>query len=575
MDNSVNEVIIIACRECFGFMEKRGLYATKGEITFRRLSVSNSAKRFLDVDLPPTAARELTDALVMFSMSIIAYVAMYWGGLSLLQAVFGTEFKSPSYLLFFGIALAVFSVRRIRDQRKEQIRRVAAEQHAHILSMRDPLTQLPNRRKFEIDVSAALSGSNTRVTILLLGLAEFKRLHDVYGHLGCDAALSQLAARLQQRIDSGNLLARTGDDEFALCLAHADPEIARKIACSLVEHVNEDIQIGIEQLSVGGNVGIAQAGRGQVTVDELLRCAHVALSRARNSRAEYCFFDPKMDAHVRERSLLEKDLRAAIGRDEIQPYYQPIVDLKSRRIVSFESLARWRHPVNGLISPDTFIPLAEEIGLINLVSGQLFNDACRDALNWPDEISLSFNFSPSQLSDRGFADAVLGVLSETGLPAHRLEAEITECALVTDLEATRHAIETLRNSGVRIVIDDFGTGYSSLYHLYELQFDKLKIDRRFIQGLGSSVESDHFMRAIIGLCRGLNLCVTAEGVETKGQAVAALQHGVHQAQGYLFGQAVPGSAVLQLLSGPQPSLLMAGSTTSQASRRGIHSPSIA
>jgi EAL domain-containing protein (putative c-di-GMP-specific phosphodiesterase class I) len=264
-----------------------------------------------------------------------------------------------------------------------------------------------------------------------------------------------------------------------------------------------------------------------------------------------------MDAHVRERSLMEKDLRAAIGGLEIQPYYQPIVDLKSRRIVGFESLARWRHPVSGLISPNTFIPLAEELGLMDLVSGQLFGDACRDAATWPDDVSLSFNFSPSQLGDRSFADAVLAVMNNAGLPAHRLEAEITESALVTDLDATRHAIQTLRTAGVRIVIDDFGTGYSSLSHLYELRFDKLKIDRRFIQELGISAESDVFMRAIVGLCGGLNLCVTAEGVETEGQATAAFRHGVQQAQGFLFGKAVPASAALQLLSAPEAPQLVA------------------
>jgi EAL domain-containing protein (putative c-di-GMP-specific phosphodiesterase class I) len=172
---------------------------------------------------------------------------------------------------------------------------------------------------------------------------------------------------------------------------------------------------------------------------------------------------------------------------------------------------------------------------------------------WPDDIALSFNFSPSQLSDRSLADKVLAVLKKTGLPAHRLEAEITENAIVTDIDATRHAIETLRNSGGRMVIDDFGTGYSSLSHLYELRFDKLKIDRRFIQELGVTAESDIFMRAIIGLCGGLNLSITAEGVETEGQASAAVRHGVHQAQGFLFSRAVSASAALQLLSAPEPS----------------------
>jgi EAL domain-containing protein (putative c-di-GMP-specific phosphodiesterase class I) len=272
------------------------------------------------------------------------------------------------------------------------------------------------------------------------------------------------------------------------------------------------------------------------------------LSRARTIHTEFCFFDPKMDAHIRERSLLEKDLRAAIGGEALKPYYQPIVDLKTRRIVSFESLARWQNPVSGMILPDTFIPLAEELGILDLVSGQLFGDACRDAATWPEDISLTFNFSPSQFSDRSFAEAILMVLRETGLPPHRLEAEVTESALVEDLEATRHAIQTLRNAGVRIVIDDFGTGYSSLYHLYELRFDKLKIDKRFIAELVTTGESAVFIRAMVGLSKGLSLSITAEGVETEAQAAAVLQHGVDQGQGFLFGKAIPAAQVPQLLA---------------------------
>ena len=300
-----------------------------------------------------------------------------------------------------------------------------------------------------------------------------------------------------------------------------------------------------------------QAGRGHMTVDELLRCAHVALSRARHGRNDYCFFDPKMDAHIRERTLLEQDIKTAIGTDDIRPYYQPIVDLKTKRIVSFESLARWHHPINGLVPPDTFLPIAEELGLMDILSGQLFGDACRDAVTWPEYVSLSFNFSPEQVSDRSFAEDILTILSETGLPAYRLEAEITENALVTDFEATRHAIQILRNAGVRIVIDDFGTGYSSLSHLYELRFDKLKIDKRFIKELGTNSDNDVFLRAIVGLCGGLGLCITAEGIETKAQAEAAIQHGVHQAQGFMYSKAVPASDVSKLLFDLRPIELVA------------------
>jgi diguanylate cyclase (GGDEF)-like protein len=384
--------------------------------------------------------------------------------------------------------------------------------------------------------------------VLLLGLDQFKKLNEVYGHLGCDEALLQIGARIREHAAPGDIFARIGDDEFALCLAGGDPAHARKTACALVEMIKRPVQIGIEQHSLGASVGIAQAGRGHITVDELLRCAHVALSRARTIHTECCFFDPKMDAHIRERSLLEKDLKAAIGGDGLQPYYQPIIDLKTRRIVSFESLARWHNPVSGLILPDTFIPLAEELGILDALSGQLFGDACRDAAQWPENISLTFNFSPSQLSDRTFADAVLTVMQDNGFPPHRLEAEITESALVEDLESTRHAIQTLRNAGVRIVIDDFGTGYSSLYHLYELRFDKLKIDRRFIQELMITGESAVFIRAMVGLSKGLNLLVTAEGIETEPQAEAALAHGVDQAQGFLFGKAVPAAEVQRMLA---------------------------
>ena len=517
------------------------------------MALRKLSQTFNKIGWTTAAMREITDALVLFSISILAYVSVSeWGGIAILDRISGARLEKPSFAYYAGIALVVYTVRRVVDQRRERAKRVVAEGQAQAALMRDPLTQLPNRRQFHVDVSTALHNSSNKMSVLLLGLHEFKKLNEVYGHVGCDEALAQVGARIRDRAHPGDIFARIGDDEFALCLAGADPETARKIACSLVEIVKTPVQIGIEYHTLGASVGIAQAGRGHMTVDELLRCAHVALSRARNSRTDYCFFDPKMDAFIRERSLLEKDLRAAIGGDEIRPYYQPVIDLKTRRIVGFESLGRWRHPVSGLISPETFVPLAEELGLLNAVSGQLFGDACRDAVTWPEDISLSFNFSPSQLNDRKFADAVLTVLADARLPAHRLEVEITESAIVADLEATRHALQSLRNAGARVVIDDFGTGYSSLYHLYELRFDKLKIDRRFVQGLTTSGESQVFMRAIVGLSKGLNLSVTAEGIETEAQAAAALHHGVQYGQGFLFGRAVPANQVLPMLSnGPK------------------------
>ena len=512
--------------------------------------MGKALKGFFAIHLSKAIFREITDALVIFSMSFLTYMLIAeWGGLSILRNVFRLEIETPSPLYFCGVALVVFSMRRIGDQRRERAKRVAAEQNAYLASTRDPLTQLPNRRQFQIEVSTALKKSNKTMSVLLLGLNHFKELNEVYGHLGCDEALSQIGSRIRDSANPDDLFARIGDDEFALCLAGMAPENALRVAGGLLEVVKKPVQIGIEHHSISASIGIVQVGRGHTTVDELLRCAHVALSRARSGQVDCCFFDPKMDAHVRARALLEKDLREAVGRRDIRPHYQPILDLKTRRIVSFESLARWHHPINGLIAPYTFIPLAEELALMDVLSGQLFGNSCRDAANWPEDVSLSFNFSATQLSGKNFARNVLTILADNGLPPYRLEAEITESAVVSDFEATRHAIRTLRNAGVRIVIDDFGTGYSGLSQLYELRFDKLKVDKRFIQEIGKSSESDIFLRAIFGLCKGLDLCVTAEGIENGAQADAAFAYGAHQGQGFLFSEAVPADKVPQLLVG--------------------------
>jgi diguanylate cyclase (GGDEF)-like protein len=512
--------------------------------------LGKALKGFFAIHLSKAIFREITDALVIFSMSFLTYMLITeWGGLSILRNVLRLEIETPSPLYFCGVALVVFSMRRIGDQRRERAKRVTAEQDAYLASTRDPLTQLPNRRQFQIEVSTALKNSKKTMSVLLLGLNHFKQLNEVYGHLGCDEALSQIGSRIRDSANSSDVFARIGDDEFALCLAGMDPENALRVASALLEVVKKPVQIGIEHHGISASIGIVQVGRGQTTVDELLRCAHVALSRARNGKVDCCFFDPNMDAHVRARALLEKDLREAIGGHGIRPHYQPVVDLRTRRIVGFESLARWHHPISGPIAPNTFIPLAEELGLMNVLSGQLFGDSCRDATNWPEYVSLSFNFSSTQLSDKNFAQNVLTILADTGLPPYRLEAEITESAIVSDFEATRHVIRTLRNAGVRIVIDDFGTGYSGLSQLYELRFDKLKVDKRFIQEIGKSSESDIFLRAIFGLCKGLDLCVTAEGIENVAQADAAFAYGAHQGQGFLFSKAVPADEVPQLLIG--------------------------
>ena len=499
-------------------------------------------RKLVAIEISSTELREITDALVILSIAVIAYLATSW---IVIDNVFGMPLARPS--IFVGVALATFGIRRMRDQRRERKQRLVAEARAHMLSVRDPVTQLPNRRQFETHLSNALR-FGTRPIILLVGLDKFRNFDDLYGHLGSDAALREVAARISHGGSPSELIARIADDEFVLCFEHKDLETVRSIAVGLVRSIKEPIQLGMEYHSIGANVGIAQADRDPMTVEELLRCAHIALSRARNTKTECCFFGREMDAFIQEQSILERDFRAALSRDEIRSYFQPIVDIESKRIVGFESLARWNHPVKGHISPDVFIPLAEELGLLDELSGQLFADACRSAAHWPEDISLSFNFSPTQLANSHLPAAIKTVLDNSGLPPHRLEVEVTERALVTDLGAVRDVLQMLRNFGVRIVIDDFGTGYSSLYHLYEMRFDKLKIDKHFIQELGISEENDIFLRAIIGLSYGLELRVAAEGVETEAQVEALSRLGAHQAQGFLFGKATTPWEVAQLLS---------------------------
>jgi diguanylate cyclase (GGDEF)-like protein len=493
-------------------------------------------RKLLAIEVSSSELREITDFLVILSVAVLAYLATSW---IVVGNFFDIQLVRAAF--FVAVALATSGIRRERKQR------LAAEDRAHLLSIRDPLTQLPNRQQFETQVSNTLK-IGTRPIIILIGLDKFHNVDDLYGRLGSDAALCQVAARIGHSGTRSELIARIADDEFALCFEHKDLETVHSIAAGLVRSIEEPVQLGMEYHSIGANVGIVLADRDPMTAEELLRCAHIALSEARNTKAECCFFDREMGALIQEESILEKDFRTALSREEIRSYFQPILDIESKRIVGFESLARWNHPVKGDISPEAFIPLAEELGLLDDLSGQLFADACRSAASWPEDISLAFNFSPSQLSNPHLPAAIKRVLDKTGLPAHRLEVEVTERGLVTDLGAVRDVLQMLRNFGVRIGIDDFGIGYSSLYHLYKLRFDKLKIDKHFIEELGSGEENELFLRAMIGLFHGLDLCVAAEGIETDAQVEALSLLGVHQVQGFLFGKAIPPWEVAQLLS---------------------------
>jgi diguanylate cyclase (GGDEF)-like protein len=451
------------------------------------------------------------------------------------------------------VGLLVLSWRFLVSQRREVARRIAAERRARDLAHEDSLTGLPNRRQFDNELNAAIAAP-PRIggahAVLLLDLNDFKRVNDVYGHAMGDDVLVNVAIRLRRAVRDGDLVVRFGGDEFAILARQlTGAEEATSIALRVIKELDHPITIGSIQHHIGVGVGIAlvpQDGRNNA---EIMRKADIALYRAKaEPRSASCFFEAAMDARIRERDLIERDLRAAISTGAVQPYYQPLIDLRTGQVVGFEALARWTHPTLGNIPPDRFIPIADSCGLLNELTDHLLRLAARAACQWPQNVTLSFNISPSQLKDRTLGPRILSIIAEVELSPRRLEIEITESALVQDLEGAQQLLGGLRDAGVRIALDDFGTGYSSLYHLRNFKVDKIKIDRSFVDNMEHEPEASALVRGLLGLGHGLGLIVTAEGVEQAAQAAALLEQGCEQAQGYLYARAMPAAEAIDFLT---------------------------
>ena len=451
-----------------------------------------------------------------------------------------------------ALGFALFSWSRLKAQRREIRRRIAAEQRARSLAMEDPLTGLANRRQFE-DALAAAAGAPPRTdgthALFMLDMNGFKKINDVHGHPVGDEVLVEVGARLRQAVRDGDLVARLGGDEFAVLATHlAGPEAATGIARRMIELMDAPVVTGIVDHPVGAAIGIALMPQ-DGDQDEVMRKADIALYRAKKEgRFALRFFEEEMDAQVRERDALERELRIAIDADAIRPCYQPQIDLATGAIVGFEALARWHHESLGDIPPTRFIPVADDCGLIGRLTDRLLRRACAEALHWPADVTLSFNLSPVQLRDTTLGLRLMTILAETGLPPQRLEIELTESALVRDLDNARQILGAIRETGVRIALDDFGTGYSSLYHLRAFKLDKIKIDRSFVETMTSDPESAAIVRALVGLGAGLSLDVIAEGVETREQEDALIAQGCARGQGFRFGEAVSANDALAMVT---------------------------
>jgi diguanylate cyclase (GGDEF)-like protein len=420
------------------------------------------------------------------------------------------------------------------------------------MALHDALTELPNRVLLNERLEQALARVKRGevLAVHLLDLDHFKNVNDTLGHPAGDKLLNLVSDRLRALIRETDTIARMGGDEFAvLQVALAQPADATVLALRIIEAVSEPYDIDGHQVVIGTSVGIAVGPTDGLTPDELLRNADLALYRAKgDGRGTYHFFEAEMDAQMQARRVLENDLRKALPAGEFELHYQPVVDLKSNQISSFEALIRWRHPGNGLIAPGAFIPVAEEIGFIVPLGEWVIRQACKTAAGWPSQVRVSVNLSSLQFRSASLVETIVEALAASGLPAERLELEITETVLLNDSESTLSTLYQLRALGVRIAMDDFGTGYSSLSYLQSFPFDKIKIDRSFVKDIADGVGSLNIVRAVTAMATGLGMATTAEGVETNEQLEMVRTEGCTEIQGYVFSKPVPASEVEELLA---------------------------
>jgi diguanylate cyclase (GGDEF)-like protein/PAS domain S-box-containing protein len=440
----------------------------------------------------------------------------------------------------------VLAVRDIRE-RKE------AEERIRHMAHHDALTGLPNRRMFMdrlVQVLARSKRDGTTVAVLCLDLDRFKHVNDLGGHAAGDELLRQVAKRLADSSRTEDTVARLGGDEFAVIqVGVAHPDGPGIMAERMVKAIGRPFDLGGQQTMIGTSIGIAlHPGDGEEGED-LVRAADTALYRAKEAgRGTFRFFEAEMDVRLQERRLLERDLRQALAEEQLRVHYQPLADCGGGKIVGFEALVRWTHPERGPISPAQFIPLAEECGLIMPLGAWVMRRACTDAATWPSDKLVAVNLSPAQFRHADLAKEILAVLKETGLPAERLELEVTESLLIDDPDRVLATLMILKEAGVRISLDDFGTGYSSLSYLQRFPFDKIKIDRSFVSQMEKNADSMSIIRAVIALGKSLRIKVTAEGVESATQLNLLQQENCDLVQGYLLGKPMAKEDLGSLLS---------------------------
>jgi diguanylate cyclase (GGDEF)-like protein len=417
-----------------------------------------------------------------------------------------------------------------------------SEQEISRLARFDSLTSLPNRAMMRQTLEEALRNAAHRqkgCSLFLIDLDRFKNVNDTLGHPIGDALLRQVSERLKSVMGEHGQVGRLGGDEFKAVLpGTVDIGLLESLARTLIEQVSRPYNIEGHRVLIGASVGIAIGDPGRACADSMIRNADLALYAAKAAgRGKHCFFEPSMHSEAADRQILENDLRQAIERGELEVVYQPIVRAASEEVSGFESLVRWTHPVRGAISPDKFIPLAEECGLIGKIGQWVLETALQEATNWPDHVRVAINLSPIQFNDPAIVDTIARIMDETKVKPAQVELEITEGVFLADGDSTDDTFARLKKLGVRLALDDFGTGYSSLGYLKKAPFDKIKIDQSFVRGAASPTSRNSaIIRAIVSLADSLEMETCAEGVETHDDLALIRELGCSHVQGYIFGK---------------------------------------
>jgi diguanylate cyclase (GGDEF)-like protein len=499
------------------------------------------------------------DAVVL-AVLITAVLLLIWNGSAFFNHIrleggrFATDVRIASTALTLNVALILFGWRRYVDLQHEAEIRAEQERRAALLATTDPTTGLFNRKGFAdsaAQLCGAACGRGDNLVIISFQIHRFKAVNDQHGYDAGDWLLKSIATALEIELAEEAVIGRLSGDEFALAFALGDDDTRRadEIADTVLGIVTRPLLFNERIIQVGAFAGIASAPAAEASIPDILRRADIAMDRARSGRvARPVWFDAGMERALIAQGEIEQGIRFGLEHGQFLPYFEPQVDLATGEVVGFEVLARWNHTLSGVIGPDVFIPVAEEIGLIGRLSEQVISEALRQASGWDPALKLSVNISPAQLTDGWLAQRIVRMLAETAFPAERLVVEITESSLFADIDLARSIVMSLKNQGIQLALDDFGTGFSSLAHIRSLPFDIIKIDRSFVANLSAKRESAAIIRAVTTLAAALSVPVCVEGIENEDAYKAVVRLGCAIGQGWYFGKPMTADQAVELLA---------------------------